>query len=342
MARRPVGTGVSGAMTLCDAPAPARSTRILHFWRSPPGQPRWARPALLVVAALAALGYGWAMGTVTLEPFYGGAARAMSGSWSNFFFGAADPWGTVSVDKLPGALWIQALTLRLFGFHLWAVVLPQVVEGTLSVLVLFRAVRRVAGPGAGLVAALVLAVSPVNLLLNRGNISDSLLILLLVLAADATTRAVVEGRARPLLLAGLWVGLAFQAKMMQAWLVLPALFLAYLIAAPTARFVRRFGHVLLGGLVVIMVSLSWMTTVSVVPAHDRPYVDGSCDDSLFSQVFLYNGLNRIVHNDSRFFGLQSDVALPAPGQPAGSRARHRHLRRPPRLGPAPPRRARPR
>jgi 4-amino-4-deoxy-L-arabinose transferase-like glycosyltransferase len=242
---------------------------------------------------VAALAYGWGMGSVTLEPFYGGAARSMSESWRNFFFGAADPWGTVSVDKLPGALWIQALSLRLFGFHLWAIVLPQVIEGTLTVLVLYRAVRRIAGTGAGLVSAAVLAVSPVTLLLNRGNISDSLLILLLVLAADATTKAIVDGRVRPLLMAGLWVGLAFQAKMIQAWLVLPALYLAYVIAAPAVGLLRRCRYIVLSSLIVILVSLSWMTIVSTVPSHDRPYVDGSCDNSLFSQVFVYNGLSRI-------------------------------------------------
>jgi 4-amino-4-deoxy-L-arabinose transferase-like glycosyltransferase len=236
------------------------------------------------------------MGTVTLEPFYGGAARSMSQSWHDFVFGSLDPWGTVSVDKLPGALWFQALSLRLFGFHLWAIVLPQVIEGTLTVLVLFRAVRRVAGPGAGLVAAAVLAVSPVTVLLNRGNISDSLLILLLVLAADAATKAVVESRWRTLLVAGVWVGLAFQAKMLQAWLVLPALYLAYLIAAPATGFLRRCGQVVLSVAVVAVVSLSYMTAVAVVPAHDRPYVDGSCNDSIYSQVFVYNGLDRFTGN----------------------------------------------
>jgi 4-amino-4-deoxy-L-arabinose transferase-like glycosyltransferase len=277
--------------------APARPWAHWRFWRSPPDQPRWARPALLAIAATAALAYGDGMGSVTLEPFYGAAARSMSESWHNFFFGAVDPWGTVSVDKLPGTLWVQALSLRLFGFHLWAIVLPQVVEGTLTVLVIYRALRRVSGPGAGLVAATVLALSPGTVLLNRGNISDSLLILLLVLAADATTRAIVEGRLPSLLMAGLWVGLAFQAKMIQAWLVLPALYLAYLVAAPTARLFRRSGHVLLASLVVVVVSLSWMTAVSAIPAHDRPYVDGSCDDSLYSQVFLYNGLERLSGNE---------------------------------------------
>ncbi len=266
--------------------------RAARFWRSPPDQPSWARPALLAIAAVAALTYAWGIGGVNLEPFYGSAARSMSESWSNWFFGSVDPWGTVTVDKLPGALWVQALSLRLFGFHLWAIVLPQVIEGTLTVLVLYRVVRRVAGSGAGLVAAAVLAVSPVTVLLNRANISDSLLILLLVLAADAATRALITGRVQSLAMAGLWVGLAFQTKMLQAWLVLPALYLAYLVAAPAASLMRRFGHVALSGLVVIVVSLSYMTAVAVVPAHDRPYVDGSCDNSIFSQVFLYNGLNR--------------------------------------------------
>ncbi len=266
--------------------------RRARFWRSPPDQPSWARPTLLAIAAVAALSYAWGIGNVNLEPLYGSAARSMSESWSNWFFGAADPWGTVSLDKLPGAIWVQALSLRLFGFHLWAIVLPQVIEGTLTVLVLYRAVRRMAGPGAGLVAAAVLAVSPVTVLLNRANISDSLLILLLVLAADATSRALISGRVQSLMMAGVWVGLAFQTKMLQAWLVLPALYLAYLVAAPAAPFLRRFGHVALSSLVVIVVSLSYMTAVTAAPAQDRPYVDGSCDNSIFSQVFLYNGLNR--------------------------------------------------
>jgi 4-amino-4-deoxy-L-arabinose transferase-like glycosyltransferase len=246
-----------------------------------------------LVAALAALSYGWGLNHDVLETFYAGAARSMSGSWHNFFFGSFDPWGTVSVDKLPGAFWIQALSLRLFGFHVWAIVLPQVIEGTLTVLVLYRAVRRVAGAGAGLLAAVALTVTPVTVLLNRGNISDSLLILLLVLAADAATDAYMSGRLRPLVLAGLWVGLAFQAKMLQAWLVLPALYVAYLMAAPALSLTRRYGHIAVSAAVALAVSVSWMTVVTLVPVHDRPYVDGSCNNSVFSQVFLYNGTDRL-------------------------------------------------
>jgi 4-amino-4-deoxy-L-arabinose transferase-like glycosyltransferase len=216
----------------------------------------------------------------------------MSLSWHNFFFGAFDPAGTVTVDKIPGSLWPQALLIRIFGFHVWAVVLPQVIEGVLTVLVLYRAVRRLAGPLAGITAAAVLATSPVTVALNRGNVADSLLILLLVLAADATSSALLSGRLRTLLLAGVWVGLAFQTKMAVAWLVLPALAAAYLLAAP-ARARTRLVHLALAGVVTVAVSLSWMTVVSLVPAHDRPYVDGTQNNSVFGQVFDYNGVARL-------------------------------------------------
>jgi 4-amino-4-deoxy-L-arabinose transferase-like glycosyltransferase len=280
------------------APAPElgspRWRRFLTPWRSPADQPAWARPALLAIAAVAAVAYGWGMAGASVEPFYGAAARSMSESWHDFIFGAFDPAGTVTVDKLPGALWVQALSLRIFGFHIWALVLPQVVEGLLTIGVLYRAVRRLAGPAGGLTAAAVLAVSPVTVLLNRGNISDSLLILLLVLAADATSAALLTGSPRHLLLAGVWVGLAFQAKMIQAWLSLPALAAAYLVAAPAARLRTRCAHVALAGLVTAVVSLSWMTAVSLVPSQDRPYVDGSANDSVYTQVFDYNGLGRLT------------------------------------------------
>ena len=236
------------------------------------------------------------MNSAIVEGFYGAAARSMSASWHDFFFGAFDPLGTMTVDKLPGALWVQALFMRLVGFHIWALVFPQALEGVLSVLALYRAVRRLAGPLAGIVAAGALAITPVTVALNRGNVSDSLLILLTVLAADATSAALLSGRFRSLALAGVWVGLAFQAKMLQAWLVLPALALAYLVAAP-AHLRLRIGHVLAAGAVTLAVSLSWMSVVSLVPSHDRPYVDGTHNDSVFSQVFEYNGTDHIGNSD---------------------------------------------
>ncbi len=289
---------------LHDGPAKAP----VRIWRSPEDQPRWARPALLAIATIAGVTYAWGMNGAALEVFYGAAARSMSTSWHDFFFGAFDPAGTVSVDKLPGALWPQALSLRVFGFHTWAIVLPQVIEGVLTILVLYRAVRRLAGPVAGIVAAAVVATSPVTVALNRGNVADSLLILLLVLAADATSAALVSGRLRSLLIAGAWVGLAFQAKMTVAWLVLPALAGAYLLAAPP-QLRRRLGYVALAGAVTAVVSVSWMAVVSLVPAHDRPYVDGTQNDSVFSQTFDYNGIARLQRGSDVFAGAGHPAAF---------------------------------
>ena len=153
-------------------------------------------------------------------------------------------------------------------------VLPQAVEGALTVLVLYRAVRRLAGPVAAMVAAAVLVVSPATMTLDRGNIPDTLMVLCLVLAADATTTAILGGRWRSMLLAGLWVGLAFQAKMLEAWLVLPAIAVAVLVAGPGSAGAARRRHRRPGVGAAAVVSLLWMTIVALTPAAGRPYVDG--------------------------------------------------------------------
>jgi len=288
-----------------DRPAPATwpeffadlARRLVTWgrsrWDSAGPQPAWARPALLVIAAAAAWSYAWrATRPVNIEIYYAAGVRTMSMSLPNFFFGAFDPARTMTLDKLPGAFWLQAISAALFGAHTWALVLPQVIEGTATVLVLYRVVRRQAGPAAALIAAGILAISPATIALNRGNISDTLMILLAVLAADSVTVAASTGRWRPLLLAGLWVGLAFQAKMLEAWLILPALAACYLIAAP-GSLRQRASHC--GAMVALAaaVSLSWMSLVTIWPAGSRPYIDGSTDNSAFQQVFVYNGLGRL-------------------------------------------------
>jgi 4-amino-4-deoxy-L-arabinose transferase-like glycosyltransferase len=292
----------------------------LAAWRTSGGQPGWTRPVLLVIAAISASSYAWqASAPVNIEIYYAAAARSMSMSLHNFIFAAFDPAGTVTIDKLPGALWVQALSVWLFGAHTWALVLPQVIEGTLTVLVLYRAVNRLAGPAAGLLAAGILAISPATVALNRGNVPDTMMILLAVLAADATATAVVTGRRRPVLLAGMWVGLAFQAKMIEAWLVLPAVAACYLLAAPGgwAQRVRRAGAMCL---VAAAVSLSWMTAVTLLPASVRPYDDGSHDNSLVQQVFVYNGFGRLDQAaPDQLLDKSIRLGLPMPPPPAWDR-----------------------
>ena len=292
---------------------------------SPDRRRHWPRyAALALIAVLAGLAYGWAANADLLEFYYAAAVRSMSTSWHNFVFAAVDPAGTVSLDKLPGAFWLQALAVRGFGFHTWVIILPQVVEGVLTVLVLYRAVSRLATPTAGLIAAAVVAVSPATVALNRGNISDSLMILLLVLAADSVSAAIAgtargwRGTQARLILAAFWVGLAFQAKMIEAWLVLPAFGLAYLLDGP-GPLARRVRQLVVAGVVAGVVSLAWMTAVSLVPAGQRPYADGSGNDSVYAQVFVYNGFGRFGDQTPLQLlasQLASSQSIPVPSQGA--------------------------
>lgn len=255
------------------------------------GTPTWAWPVLLVIAALSALAYGWGIEQAPLEPYYEAAVRSMSTSWHDFFYGAFDPAGTITLDKLPGAFWLQALSVRIFGFHTWAIVLPQVIAGVLAIIFLFRAVERLMGTWAGLVSASLLALSPATVALNRGNISDTDMVLFLVLAANSVSAAIVTGRLRSLIFAAVWVGLAFQTKMVEAWLVLPGMGLAYVLGS-TRPITMKLRQLLVAGLVAVVASLAWMTVVTAIPQSSRPYIDGSQQDSLFEQVFVYNGFGR--------------------------------------------------
>lgn len=256
-------------------------------------RPRYARPMLLALTALAALLYSWGINRAQYHAFYAAAARSMTASWKAFLFGSFDPGNTITLDKLPGFLWPQALSARLFGFHPWSLTLPQALEGVLAMLVMYHVVRRWAGVRAGLLAAAAFAVTPAVTGLFRTSVEDPAFTLLLLLAADATQRAARTARTRTLLLAGLWVGLAFQAKMLEAWAVLPVLAGVYLVAAPTVLR-RRLMQLAVAGAVVLAVSASWMLAVVATPPADRPYIDGTTDNSVVSMVVGYNFLNRFA------------------------------------------------
>jgi len=262
-----------------------------QVWRSPDGQPPWARPALLGIAALAAALFAWNIVDAGLAPFYSVAVKSMSVSWKAFFYGALDPRATITIDKLAGSFAPQALSARIFGYHAWSLALPQVIEGVIATLAMYRVVRRWAGPVPGLLAAGIFALTPIAASMFGHSMEDGLLTMCLVLAADAYQRAVMEARLRSLIWSGVWVGIGFQAKMLQAWMVLPALIIGYLVAAP-APVLRRLGQLAVAGVVMLAVSLSWIALYTFTPAQDRPYVDGSTNNSAISMVFGYNGLER--------------------------------------------------
>jgi 4-amino-4-deoxy-L-arabinose transferase-like glycosyltransferase len=262
-----------------------------QFWKSPGDQPVWARPALLGVAAFAALLYARNIANAGFEGFYSVAVKSMSVSWKAFFYGAFDPKATITLDKLAGSFVPQAISARIFGFRAWSLALPQVIEGVIAVLVMYRVVRRWAGPEAGLLAAGIFALTPVCVSMFGHAMEDGLLTMCLVLAADSCQRAMTEGRLRCLLWAAFWIGVGFQAKMMQAWMALPALAAGYIYAAPLPVR-RRLRDAGLAGAACLAVSLSWIALYTLTPAHDRPYIDGSTNNSAISMVFGYNGLER--------------------------------------------------
>lgn len=258
------------------------------------GDPRWARPALWAVLIAAAALYAWGLSAAgDANAYYSAAVKSGTQSWKAFFFGSLDAGSYITVDKPPMALWAMGLSARVLGFGTWSLLLPQVAAGVAAVAVLYATVRRAFGHAAALTAAAVLALTPITVAINRDNNPDTLLVLFLVAAAWACQRAVDTGRLRPLLLSAFLVGCGFNTKMLQAFLVVPALALAYLVAARPGL-ARRAGHLLAAGAVLAASSLWWTLLVDAVPARSRPYIGGSTDGTAWDLVVGYNGLGRIL------------------------------------------------
>jgi 4-amino-4-deoxy-L-arabinose transferase-like glycosyltransferase len=268
--------------SVADTPPPQRSRR-----RS---RERLSLVALLVGTAvlylwnLGANGYG--------NDFYAAAVQAGTKSWKAFFFGSFDSSNAITVDKPPASLWPMEIAGRVFGFGSWSMLVPQAIEGVLAVWLVHATVKRVAGHWAGILAGALLAITPVAALMFRFNNPDALMTLLIVLAAYCTTRALELASTRWLLLAGLSMGFGFLAKGLQPFTVLPALAIAYLVAAPTPLR-RRVLQLLAAGLAVVVGAGWWVLAVQLTPAADRPYIGGSGDNSPLGLAFGYNGLSRL-------------------------------------------------
>ncbi|GAA0444103.1 glycosyltransferase family 39 protein [Streptomyces olivaceiscleroticus] len=267
-----------------------------------PGDPRWARPGLLLLLAVTAVLYLWDLGASGYaNSFYSAAVQAGSESWKAFFFGSSDAANSITVDKPPAALWPMGLSVRLFGLGAWQILVPQALMGVATVGVLYAAVRRRFGAGAGLLAGAVLAVTPVAALMFRFNNPDALLCLLMVCAIACVLRALEDARTKWLVLAGLCFGFAFLVKTLQAWLILPPLALVYLLCAPTTVR-RRIGQTLLAGLALVVSAGWWVAIVELWPASSRPYIGGSQNNSFLELTFGYNGLGRINGNETGSVG----------------------------------------
>ncbi|MGE2722959.1 ArnT family glycosyltransferase [Mycolicibacterium celeriflavum] len=297
-------------MTVTDARRPAPSASPAPAERI---DARWVRPAHISLLLATAVLYLWGLGSNGwANDYYAAAAQAGTQDWKAWLFGSLDAGNAITVDKPPAALWLMALSGGLFGFNAFTMLLPQAVMGVGSVAVLYAAVRRISGPAAGLIAGAALALTPVAALMFRFNNPDALLVLLMVVAAYCVVRATGTGSIRWMAFAGCALGFAFLTKMLQAFLVMPGLALAFLVAAPVGMW-RRIWTLAVGG-VTMVVSAGWyLALVELWPAGSRPYIGGSTDNSLLQLALGYNGIERIAG------GSAPGGMGPGPGGPGGGR-----------------------
>lgn len=280
------------------------------------GTAPWQWLSLAAICVLSGVLYCWGIGGSWGNSYYSAAVKSMSQSFENFFFGSFDPVGVVTVDKPPMALWLQVLSVKVFGFNQFAVLFPQVLAGVAAVFLLHRTVRRWAGEHAALLAALVMALTPITVVINRDNNPDTLLVLLVVAAAYAMTRAFESRKATGwIALAAFLVGCGFLTKMLQAWMVLPAFIAAYLVGSH-AGWGRRLLDLGVAA-VVVLVSSFWWVAATVLWPSPKPYIGGSTDGSAWDLIFGYNGFGRIFGENRNPGGGSGPGGGPGGGGPGG-------------------------
>lgn len=256
----------------------------------------WDRSVLALIAAVALFLNLYALNKEGYaNEYYAAAVRSMLESWHNFFFASFDPGGFITIDKPPLDFWIQAAFAYVFGFHGWALILPQALADVGSVLLMFTLVKRHFGKVAGLIASAAMALTPIAVAVSRTNQVDGMLVFLMLLATWFLFRAIETNRLRPLIGVAVMEGLAFNTKMMEAYLILPAIYAGYFVACklPWRRKLAYLGVMtaLLGA-----ISFSWATVVQLTPASERPYVGSTTDNNEFTLIFGYNGVNRLTGN----------------------------------------------
>ena len=254
-------------------------------WRIP-----W--PICLITAIAAALRFTQ-LDSVSANAFYDAAVRSMSLSWHNFFFGAFDPAGILSIDKPPLDLWLEVISVKLLGWSRFALRLPEALAGTLAVPLLYDTVRRAAGRPAGLASAAALAVLPESVLTSRSDTMDSLMMMLVIGALWLTVRACASEAAdrRAIVLAGVALGVAFNVKLLEALIAVPALVVLYVLAGGGARRIR-VKDLLVGGATLVGVGLAWAIPASLAPgAH--PWPVGSSDGTVWNAMFVFNGFGKV-------------------------------------------------
>jgi 4-amino-4-deoxy-L-arabinose transferase-like glycosyltransferase len=283
--------------------------------------------ALIMIVLLGAFFRFYQLGSSGVgNDYYAATVKSMLTSWHNFFFVSYEPGGSVSVDKPPLGFWLEAASAKVFGLNGFALAFPNALAGVLSIPLLYYLVRKSFGRVPGLIAALVLACIPVTVAAERNNTIDGMLVFTLLLATCAFFRSVETGKLRHLLLGAVVVGLAFNIKMLQAYMVVPGLYLLYLLGARHGWW-KRVYHLALATVVLLVVSLAWVVIVDVTPASDRPYVGSSTDNTMMELIIGHNGVERlsrglVAMGDDRPSqsggSMQNGLGGPRMGMPGGN------------------------
>ncbi|HTU98127.1 MAG TPA: glycosyltransferase family 39 protein [Solirubrobacteraceae bacterium] len=253
-----------------------------------------ARPELIAIVGIAGVLNLWGLAiNGWANTYYSAAVRSMSTSWHDFLFASLDKSGLMTVDKPPLALWVQALSARIFGFHPLSILVPQALMGAAAAALTYDLTRRRFGRAGGFAAGIALATTPIAVAMSRHNNPDELLVLCCVAALWFAVRAFEDGRTRWLVWCGVCIGLGFETKMAVALFVVPGIALAYFWVAPRGR-LTAVRQLLTGGVALAVVGLAWPLLVTLTPAADRPWISGTADNSIWSLIFNYNGVGRVT------------------------------------------------
>ncbi|GKX67327.1 glycosyltransferase family 39 protein [Inconstantimicrobium mannanitabidum] len=241
--------------------------------------------------------------------YYSSGVKSMTMNLKNFFFVSFDPAGFVSIDKPPLGFWLQVLSSKIFGFSGFSVIFPQALAGVISVILLYYIIKRFFGKVAGIISALCLATTPIFVAASRNNTIDNLLVLTSLLACIFISIAAEKGDLKYLLISFIFVGVGFNIKMIQAYMIMPALYITYICSNKISK-KKRFINIIIATSVLVLGSLSWTLTVDSISKNDRPYVGSSSNNSVVQLITGHNGTERLKFNILKQRNNQSNINEP--------------------------------
>lgn len=279
--------------------------------------PKWSA-GLAAIAAFSGLATLWQLQDVARSEYYAAIARSMSVSFSNFFFGAIDPAGTVTLDKIPGSYWVPAIFVKIFGFSTWAITAPNAIATIALVVVVAYTAKNLFGKMAGLLAGAVVATTPIVIAVSRSNQPQSFFLLTIAIAGFYAAKALQNSSRRYLVVSGVWIAIAFHTYMLVAWALWPALIVAWFFTS--APLLKKIVDLAIAGFTSLILSLSWILIVAIVPAGHRPYIGGTYRNNPFEMVFGYNGLGRFSATTSALSSTSDDPTFRSFTPPFGGPA----------------------